>query len=114
MKTNVSIDLTDAERNRLKMLIDGKVSKKLISRKEVNAIAQQHFAGLLGITGPLEIPPKPAPTPGRRSVEDQRADAKRVLFDSMTKPDPEDVAIMARPHDPGYCFGWNKVKRGAA
>lgn len=35
MKTNVKVELTDDERNRLAILFDGKHSKRLATRKEI-------------------------------------------------------------------------------
>ena len=47
MNTNVQITLSDEERNALAVMLDGKLSKRMISRKEVTALCQQHIGGLL-------------------------------------------------------------------
>ena len=47
MKTNISIDLTDKERNILAIKYYGKESKKLISRKELNRIVQKFIEQVL-------------------------------------------------------------------
>ena len=97
MKTNVPIELNDAERSLLADLIDRKQSKRLATRAEVVAIAQQHIAGLVG------------------SKEDDIPPGTRIALDStqadIYRADPEDVPLMARPDDPGYVRGWNLVKR---
>lgn len=98
MKTNVAITLTDSERSRLADLTDGKASRRMVSRKEVVALCQQHIAGLL-----IGIDRKPAddlPQP----VAAAKADIYRI--------DPGDHDLMAQPDDAGYVRGWNTVKRG--
>ena len=47
MKTNISIELTDKERNILAIKYYGKESKKLISRKELNRIVQKFIEQVL-------------------------------------------------------------------
>jgi hypothetical protein len=47
MKTNVPIQLLDAQRNQLANLIDGKATKRLASRAEIVALCQQHIGGLV-------------------------------------------------------------------
>jgi len=103
MKTNVSIELSDEERRALADVIDGKVSKRLATRAEVVEICRRHIAGLT-----------------RASISS--ADAKKVgeviarqpandLY-TIDESDPLSAAI-ARPNDPGYIYGWNKVKRSS-
>jgi hypothetical protein len=104
MKTNVQIELTDAERNRLAKMIDGKQSKRLVSRKEVVALAQQHFAGLVGaLAGDDKT---------RAQIMLQSANIPPEKLD-IYKADPADIPLMAQPDNPGYVRGWNLVKRGA-
>lgn len=103
MRTNVPIDLTDGERDKLADLIAGKRNAKLVTRAQVVELCQQHIAGLVATGQPL-----PQASPGATPPVSA---AQRALLDDMTKPDPEDVALMARPNDPGYVYGWNKVKR---
>jgi hypothetical protein len=99
MKTNVSIDLTDDQRNRLACLIAGKPVKRLATRKEIANLAVQHLGGLLGATT------DPWSTASHEAAAKQASD--------LYKPDPRDIPLMARPNDPGYVRGWNLVKRGA-
>ena len=47
MKTNISIELTDKERNILAIKYYGKKSKKLISRKELNRVVQKFIEQVL-------------------------------------------------------------------
>lgn len=103
MKTIVKIELTDAQRNQLKILADGKPSKKLFSRKEVDAIVQQFIGGLLGQADP------PKGDAASLAVE-----ALRMPSD-LYKVDPDDIPLMNGRHtNPGFVRGWNLVKRGAA
>ena len=98
MKTNLQIELTDDERAALAAVIDGKKSSRLISRKEVIALAQQHISGLMLSTKPFT-----------EEREAHNRDAR--LMPDIYKADPEDISLMARPNDPGYVRGWNLVKR---
>lgn len=99
MKTNISIELNDEQRNKLKILIDGKASKKMISRKEVIALCEQHIGGLLGTADPI--------SGGVENVSIRSLQKKVDLYDI----DPEDRALMAQPENPSYVRGWNLVKR---
>ena len=47
MKTNISIELDDKQRNILAIKYYGKKSKKLISRKELNRIVQKFIEQVL-------------------------------------------------------------------
>ena len=47
MKTNISIELNDKQRNILAIKYHGKESKKLISRKELNRIVQKFIEQVL-------------------------------------------------------------------
>ena len=47
MKTNISIELTDKERNILAIKYYGKESKKLISRKELKRVIQKFIEQVL-------------------------------------------------------------------
>lgn len=98
MKTNLQIELTDQQRNHLAQLIDGKPSKREVSRKEVIAICQQHIGGLLGS----------ADNSFEREQEDLTTPAQ---FNPLYDIDPADRPLMAQPNNPGYVRGWNLVKR---
>ncbi len=106
MKTNIQIELSDEERNRLAILLDGPLNKRgkpntrLISRKEVVAIAQQHIAGLLGSNDDAQATPE---------IQETRKIAYSALYE-IDHSDPLTKA-MARPDDPGYVYGWNKAAR---
>ena len=97
MKTNVSIELNDEQRNRLAILIDGKESKRMATRKEVVELCQRHIGGLAEASEPAK-------------VQIERNQDAHAAFISL-KPDPEDVALMAQPNNPSYVRGWNQVKR---
>lgn len=47
MKVNTQFDITDSQRNKLACQIDGKLSKRMVSRKDVTALAQGWFNSLL-------------------------------------------------------------------
>ena len=47
MKTNISIELDDKQRNILAIKYYGKKSKKLISRKELNRVVQKFIEQIL-------------------------------------------------------------------
>lgn len=105
MKTNVAIELTDGERDTLANIIAGKVNKRLATRQDVVAICRQHIAGLVATMPAGEDQP---PAPGAAPI--RAAGPGSDLY----HPDPADVPLMARPNDPSYVYGWNKVKRGMA
>lgn len=47
MKVNHQFDITDSQRNKLACLVDGKPSKRMVSRKDITALAQAWFDSLL-------------------------------------------------------------------
>lgn len=47
MKTNISIDLSDAERNVIANLLKGKETKALVTRSELNEMVQGFVKGIL-------------------------------------------------------------------
>ena len=102
MKTNVSIELTDEQRNALAVAIDGKASKRLATRAELGALCR------LFIEAVIEHEGEQAPhQPGRLFVEDQEAGAPGG---ALHIADDEDRARLA-DKPVGYVVGWNKVKR---
>lgn len=97
MKTNVPITLDDEQLNQLACLLAGKPVKRNVTRKEIVEICQRHIAGLLQEKQPLPLETTPAKS-------------------GMYEPSPDDPLrkAMSRPNDPGYCYGWNKVRLGGA
>ncbi len=99
MKTNVSIELTDAERDYLATIIDGKPTKRLVTRSEVSnlvkqfigaAVAQAEYSG-----GKADVP---------ESVASYQPQSDLYTID------PKDMKFL-RGKDPSYIRGWNTVKR---
>ena len=98
MKTNVSLDLTDDQRRQLANLIDGKVTQRLATRKEIVTFTRQHIAGLVAESEPTD----------EDVNESQRAPSSTASV--LYQIDPEDrPALTGR--SPGYIRGWNLVKR---
>ena len=95
MKTNIQITLTDDQRRLLANLIDGKESKRMVSRIEVVSICQQHIGGLLDTS-----------IPESHSV--LRAHKNNISSSS----DSEDSFLLANKC-PAYIRGWNQVKNAA-
>ena len=106
MKTNVPIELTDADREILANVIDRKDSKRKISRKEVIALCQQHIGGLLGQATAEIMEPD-------IDGSEYRAGGDTPTPQPLMIPDPEDIPLMKSPNDPSYVRGWNQVKRSA-
>jgi hypothetical protein len=96
MKTNVSIELNDLQRNQLACLIDRKIVKRLATRKEVVALCEQHIAGLI----------EQASDPG---ISKPYPESK--VYHDLYHVDPEDEALL-KGKCAGYIRGWNSVKRG--
>ena len=96
MKTNVPIETPDPMRIQLANLVDGRVTSRKISRKEITAICQQHIAGLVNVqaTATAELP---APA-------EQAQDPRYIA-------DPDDIPLMAQPDNPRYVYGWNNAKK---
>lgn len=110
MTTNVPIVSTEEQLENLGFFIDSEGGawpnkrRRRATRKDIIALCQQHINGLANAQ-------LSADDRSRTRIMVDRAEAK---VRDMYKPDPEDVPLMARPDDPGYVYGWNKVKRGAA
>lgn len=87
MKTNVPIDLTDAQRSELANMLDGKVTQRLATRKEIVKLCEDYIAELVSSTeGPVE---RPAKYP--RAISRDEADHLAGKSE-------------------GYIRGWNMVK----
>ena len=99
MNVNEQFQITDQQRNELAILVDGKKSKRMITRDEVREILQRHLGGLLG-----------------NAVEAVAAVPLHhtQLFDDLYVIDHDDPLskTMAQPNNPSYVRGWNLVKRG--
>jgi hypothetical protein len=63
MKTNLSIELDDNERNHIAHILDGKPTKRLVTRNEVVAIASGAVQALLDRPKTPEALPQPAAPP---------------------------------------------------
>lgn len=103
MNTNIKIKLTDPERNLIARKLDGKKTKRMISRKEVNDLVAGFVEGLLC------------------DIEQEHID--RAGFDipaarTLPPPDLSQVPAKYRDRSPqfqaGWVRGWNKVKNGRA
>ena len=62
MKTNVAIELTEEQRDRLANEIDGKVTKRLATRADINAVCAGMIDQLTAEPGP-DVLAKVAPAP---------------------------------------------------
>ena len=106
MKTNVSIELTDDQRDALASMIDGKDNTRMATRKEITAIAQNHLGGMARV----------AEAETFEDVADEDQDWKDALAGPtgdlyvIDHTDPL-TRVMAVPDDPSYVRGWNQVKR---
>lgn len=99
MKANIAIEINDEDREVLANLLDGKITKRRVTRKDVVNLCQQHIAGLVEQARGSDIVKTLAPKQALRGTE---ADLLRI--------DPEDQAILAGKED-SYIRGWNRVKR---
>ena len=99
MKTNVPIELSDAQRDHLANLIDRKKTKRKASRKEIIEICQRHIGGLAESPFSMDAADPP-------DFEDARGNPLSAInWDDPLTP------CMARPNDPGYVRGWNLAAR---
>lgn len=101
MKTNVSIELDDAQRDYLATYIDDKVTKRLATRGDITQLVNQ-FIG--AITAQAEYSGGMVGTPEDVANYNPSSDLYRI--------DPEDRKHL-EGKDPSYVRGWNQVKRGA-
>ena len=102
MKTDVSVELTDEERNILKRVIDGKPSKKMLSRVEVRELVKDFFEGMLAAA---------AETPAARPAVEGKPTAEILSIYSHPwyQVAPEDEQAL-KGKSPGFIYGYNKVK----
>lgn len=109
MKTNVSIDLTDAERKELKAKIDGKPSSKMLSRAEVKEMCQGLFDGLKAAE---LLDSEDAPSPGKT------AEVVSIYDHPWYQIAPEDAEAIERntkgrseAYVLSYTYGYNKARK---
>lgn len=100
MKVNIAIEIKDEDREVLANLLDGKVTKRKATRKDIVALCQQHVAGLINQSKQSEIIRTVAP---KQTLKGTGSDLLRI--------DSEDQAILAGKPE-SYITGWNRVKRG--
>lgn len=102
MNTNIKISLTDPERNLIARKLDGKNTKRMVSRKEVNELVAGFVEGLL------------------EDLQDEHFDGwgKEFVAPTLAAPDLSQVPAKYRDRSPqfqaGWVRGWNKVKNGRA
>jgi hypothetical protein len=95
MKTNVSIDLDDDQRRILANIIDGKTSRRMITRAEVKEFTLGQFAALL--SGPTPSTP-------------ENVYIKAGGYAALAQVAPEDRETLAGK-SVSYIIGHNKVKQ---
>ena len=100
MKTNVGIELNDAERNALKALLEGTVTNKMITRAEIGELAQEYFKAMLEVALDIKLPKKEAP----------RGKVVSIFDHDLYKIATEDKDTL-KGKLPGYVRGWNIAKR---
>jgi len=110
MKTNLQIEISDADRKALATLIDGKSSSRRVSRQEVIALARQSIDALVqsGIEMAAEISEESKVGP--MSFEEcwtTKIDKSEIAYFIELG----DVSEMQQPEKPGYVRAWNAVKR---
>ena len=111
MKTNVSIELNDQQRDYLATLIDDKQTVRLASRAEVTALVEQFIGGVVAQAeysgGKADVPEaimyKSDPTLTRPPMSQMR---------DLYTIDQEDIKIL-KGKDPSFVRGWNQVKRSS-
>jgi hypothetical protein len=109
MITNLSIDLSDDQRDALASMIDGKDNTRLATRNEIKAIAQQHLGGMARVAEAATF----------EDVEDEDMEGAASAAYDDGAPENELYVVddtdplsrtMAKPQDPSYIRGWNQVK----
>jgi hypothetical protein len=105
MKANISIEINDEDRDKLANLMDGKVTKRMVTRKDIVQLCNQHIGGLLQQAHESVIVKTAVAVPERQPVNAQGQHDNRY-----SRIDPEDQALLTGK-DPSYIRGWNQVKR---
>lgn len=100
MRANVAIEITDEDRDVLANLIDGKITKRMATRKDIVALCEQHIGALINQARGSDIVKTLEP---KKTLGGTANDLLRV--------DLEDQALLAGKPE-SYIIGWNRVKRG--
>jgi len=109
MRTKIDIDLDEAQRDYLATLLDGKVTKRQVTRVEICNLVHQFIGAITaqaeykgGKADSVELTrDRPSPAIARRSLTE--------LQDLYTVA-PEDAQFL-KGKDASYVRGWNQVKR---
>lgn len=106
MKANVAIEITDYQRDKLANLLDGKITKRMVTRADIVALCQQHIGGMIEMAENLVIVKQPAAVAGTAATSEGN-----LTLNHLARVDPEDEVVLAGKPE-GYVIGWNRVKRG--
>lgn len=104
MKTNVSIDLNPEQLDYLATMIDGKVTKRQATRKDITNLVEQFIGGIT-----CEAEYRGGKVTEYNTVQ-ARAETTGANASDLYIIDPED-AVFLKGKDPSYVRGWNQVKR---
>ena len=111
MKTNVSINLNDAERSILANFIDNKKTKRLATRAEIVAIARSSIERVLIAEADRVDEIDDLIDPISATLYTHYRD-NPISINQAETPDPEDAEHLA-DKSPGHVRGWNQVKHEA-
>ena len=100
MKTNVSIELNPEQLDYLATLIDGKVTKRQATRKDVTNLVEQFIGATVA---------RAEFTGGKAGTPEDIANYK-PLSNDLYQIDPEDKEFLLGK-DSSFIRGWNQVKR---
>jgi len=92
MKTNVSIELTDNQRDQLANWLDNKTTRRTATRADIKQLCADTVAGIFDCLNQPQAPAVP------------RFDQSRL---DIIAPEDND-RLLGKPR--GYIVGWNKVK----
>lgn len=109
MKTNVSVELTDEQRDALANMLDGKQSARLLTRKDVNEMVAAFMASMVD-AATSDPEPEPRHTLPSDALIAAATSSAVPRAGALSIPDPEDRERLAG-RCPSYVTGWNKVKR---
>lgn len=99
MKTNVSIELNPEQLGYLATLIDGKVGRRLATRKDINNLVEQFIGATVA---------QAEYTGGKAGIPEDVASYKPQS--DLYQVDQADRKFLDGK-DPSYIRGWNQVKR---
>ena len=95
MKTNVSIELNPDQLDAIATLIDGKMTKRLATRKDINRLVTQFIGGL---------------------TSEANYTAGKVTDETSAPPTSDLYKIwpgeekLLKGKSPSYIYGWNKAR----